>query len=150
MPFSPPSGQTAKSPTDGYGTTQAGLNIILENVATTMTNQIRARALDGGPVTGTLFRQRTMFQVQLGYMVAPIVFMILSFLFFAATLIYQRSPPTRTKTWKSSSLAVLHALAPEMQGALGGMKNSSALKEQAKGTYAGLDHVGNTGWRLKR
>lgn len=149
VPFGPPSSQTQISPTDGYGTTQAGLSIILENIATTMTNQIRARALEGGQVTGTLSQQRTVVQVQWGYIVAPIVFMIFCLLFFAATLIYQCNAPTRTKTWKSSSLAVLHALAPEMQGALGGMRNSSALKEKAKGTYARLDHVGNTGWRLK-
>lgn len=148
MPFSQPSSQTATSANDGYETTQAGLNIILENIATSMTNQIRARTQDG-LFRGTVSQQRTVVQVQWGYMVPPIVFMILCVFFFAATLIFQRTASTRTKTWKSSTLAVLHALGPEMQGALGGIRTSSALMKQAEDHCAKLVHDGNTGWRLK-
>lgn len=148
MPFTGPGDETVRSATSGFLTTQAGLKIIVENVAMSMTNQIRNQT-ESSVFRGTVSHQQTVVQVQWGYIAAPIVFLILCLLFFAATVIYQRTASTRTKTWKSSSLAVLHALGPEMQGELGGMKTSSALSEQAEEHCARLVHSGNTGWRLK-
>ena len=125
-----------------------GLDSILENIATRMTNLIRSQSQDD-LVAGTLLHQQTTVQVQWGYLIAPIIFMVLCLLFFGATVVYQRTSSTKTKTWKSSSLVVLHALGPEAQRELGGMSKSSVLREQAERTAVRLDKAEDTGWRLR-
>ena len=146
--FDPPDAgnKTAMDPTVQLG----GLNFILDNIAVSMTNYIRANA-QNDLVLGTLLLQgQTTVRVQWGYLVAPIVFMILCLLFFATTIVYQRSRSVRVKNWKSSSLAVLHALGPEIHRELGGMSKASVLKEEAERTAVKLvRQEGSEGWRLR-
>jgi hypothetical protein len=53
-----------------------------------------------------------------------------------------------TTIWKSNSLAVLHALAPDVQSGVGGIQRASALGRQAEGVRVRLEG-GGAGWRLR-
>lgn len=137
-----PAVKQQKLPTYGYGT------IVFENIATGVTSEIRVRTQDSLVKSTLLFQQAMIVQVQWGCVVVPIVFTILC-LVFIAMLICQCTASRRTKTWKFSTLVVLHALGAEKKSALCGMKTLSALKDQSKCTYARLENSGDRGWGLR-
>jgi hypothetical protein len=142
-------GQHITSSTDLYNTNRTGLEHILENVGTSMTNHIR---MQPRPTLqpGTLMREQVVVEVRWAYVTAPILFTVLSIGFFSATLIYQQVVWTRApaKHWKLSSLAVLHALKPDIHQAMGGLTSTSVLNQQAGKTHVRLEDCGPDGWRL--
>jgi hypothetical protein len=144
-----------KLPTDGLPSDNTGkvvLDKLLGAMATSMTNQMRTKAQDQ-TFLGTVIRQRTVVRVQWGFLIAPIVFTVLCILFASATLVYQSvaGPKSmRLHVWKSSSLAVLHALEPDLQQRLSGMVHPSTLQQQAQRIMVELNVAGEEHgeWRL--
>jgi hypothetical protein len=158
QPFDHIGQRSADSPWDLFNTNQTGLGILLDNVATSMTNAMRAaEGLDTW--TGNVQVQRIVIEVRWGYAVVPIVFACLCLVFLTATLFYQRHTGTRgkarvgrglpsTRLWKGSSLAVLSALGPEESKMLGGLKDLSTMKTRANTVRLKLESAGDDGWRL--
>ncbi|KAI0130352.1 hypothetical protein BJ170DRAFT_681805 [Xylariales sp. AK1849] len=124
-----------------------GLQNILDNIATGMTNELRSNVITD-PFRGTLIRHITVVRVQWGYVVAPIVFMILCVLFFFGTLLYGSLASRRTDTWKSSIIPVLHVSGFDTKEVLGGMTSLSVMMDHAAGTTVRLVRQGSSGWRL--
>jgi uncharacterized membrane protein len=103
----------------------------------------RARELSEVSIAGTSYKTEIFVDVQWVWVTMLFVFVVLSLLFFATTVIRQRS----AMLWKSSSLAALHGLTPELQHSLGGLSRETSMEEQAKGIMVKLIDRGD-GWRL--
>ena len=73
----------------------------------------------------------------------------LSLLFIITTLVYQRMSLSKTQAWKSSSLAVLRAISPQLQEELGGSAKPSTLNHQGGRTIVRLETADGDGWRLQ-
>lgn len=97
---------------------------------------------------GVQFRQELVVKVRWSWIIAHAIFVAFSIILLAATIISQRTSPLRGHGWKSSSLAVLHALDPALQQASGGISDESALSEPAADQLVRLRRTKAFGWRL--
>jgi hypothetical protein len=127
------------------GNGQEGLERIFNNIAESMTNLMRG---EGQYFEGTQFRQVLVVQVRWPWIIAHAIFVGFSIILLVATIISQRISSLRGHTWKSSSLAVLHALDPSLQQTSGGISDESRLSEEATGQLVRLRKTEAFGWRL--
>ncbi|KAK3660689.1 hypothetical protein LTR56_000447 [Elasticomyces elasticus] len=140
-----------------HGTNQTGLELLMNNVATSMTNYMRKQVSGYGSqnnrfvpwANGTVLEQVTVVVIRWKWITAHAVFTALSMIFLAVTVICQRASPLKGSAWKSSSLAALHALDPVLQQELGGVTRQSQLAVQDEKRKVRLEWKSGDGWRLQ-
>ena len=101
------------------------------------------RGSSAASVQGTVWVSQTIVDVQWVWLALLFVFIVFSLVLFAIAVVYER----RSMIWKSSSLAVLHGLHPELQISIGGAAKMADMLAQAKEMRASLGN-GGEGWRL--
>jgi hypothetical protein len=79
------------------------------------------------------------------WLTLPIFILSLTLIFLLATI--QVNYGRRTKTWKSSSLAVLSGLSSETQGKLGGLTSMAAIEERSERIRVRMVED-ESGWKL--
>lgn len=142
-----------------HQTEREGLRLIFDNVAASMTNRVRRSATPSNGTTadryvvyqanGTVDMQVNVVHIRWPWISAHIVFALFSFGFLVATMISHRMSPLRgIEPWKSSGLAVLHALEPRLQREMGGVDKMTDVQERSEGKLVRLEQVGGEGWRL--
>lgn len=148
--------------TAGRGGGLPSLQLILNNIATGMTNMIRssynstsgaaADASSHPAILGTADYQETFVEIQWGWIAAPIVLLVGSVFFVLAVIISSSGFGSRQKPaiWTSSSLPLLKALSAELhQQGVSGMSKLSAMEEWAKDVPVRLARdVDGEGWKL--
>ena len=103
----------------------------------------------GFEAEGTICLDTRLVVVRWGYIVAHVIFIVLSLLLLLGTMMLQRSSALRAAgAWKSSSLAVTHALDPELQSQLHGIRANSLLVDQDGRQMVRLTQIPKGGWRL--
>lgn len=139
-----------------------GLRLILDSVAASMTNRIRRMTTPSSEAAktsfdqylvntanGTVFEQVTLVHIRWPWITAHICFALFSFGLLVATVISHRASPLRgMEPWKSSGVAVLHALEPGLQREMGGVVKMSEVQEIGVQKRVRLDNVAGEGWML--
>ena len=139
-------------------TERDGLQRIFENVAVSMTNYIRLGDENADPsnpdyhsptvATGIVFEPLTVVHIRWPWIAAHACFAIFSAGLLLATILCHRASPLRgQEPWKSSGVAILHALEPDLQRDLKGIAKMSELQERAGEHRVRLEKV-IEGWRL--
>jgi hypothetical protein len=138
------------------GTKQAGLECMINNVATGLTDYIRnltwsSDARSSGytpPVNGIVYHQVSIVDIRWKWIAGHILFAVLSSVLLFLTIIHQQFSPLRAKPWKSSSAAVLHALDPALQQELKGILSQSEMDSQDIEVLVRLLPTDDGEWRL--
>jgi hypothetical protein len=97
---------------------------------------------------GTVWGQQTVVQVRWAWLAGPVAFSAISLFFFLVVAVlghlhHTSSPPK----WKSSSMAMLNGLDPQLHSKLGAMVLRSTMDNRAKNLDVRLVQKGG-GWRL--
>jgi hypothetical protein len=103
---------------------------------------------EGEYFEGVQFRQEIVVRVRWPWIIAHAIFVACTIVLLAATIVSQRMSSLRGHGWKSSSLAVLHALDPVLQQTSGGISDESQLAEPAAAQHVRLRRTEALGWRL--
>ncbi|KAF3761181.1 hypothetical protein M406DRAFT_108428 [Cryphonectria parasitica EP155] len=129
------------------GTNQTGLEFIINNMGTSMTNYIRENNAE--VANGTSHSQEVLVKVRWKWFAAHASFIVLCLLLLSSTLIATRLSVLKSLAWKSSPSAVLHALSSNLQHASTGIltESESTPLDQAQLVY--LCNVEGEGWRLQ-
>jgi hypothetical protein len=133
------------------GTQKDGLELMINNVATGLTNYVRSTSWAtnyAAPVQGVVNEQVSIVVVRWKWITGHIIFAVLSITFLAVTLLHQHFSPIDAKPWKSSSAAVLHALDPALQQELRSILSQSAMFSQDGAVQVRLLPADDGGWRL--
>ncbi|KAF2148831.1 hypothetical protein K461DRAFT_297322 [Myriangium duriaei CBS 260.36] len=137
---------------DGIAATnETGLELLINNLATSLTNHFRTSCIINDKVDqslGTVLTHVTFTVIRWKWIAVLAGFTILSWLFLLATIAGQRFGTLRGSAWKSSSLAVLHALDPEIQRDLGGLDCHTKMFRRDEERKVRLVCVPGEGWRL--
>ncbi|KAJ4298082.1 hypothetical protein N0V90_005981 [Kalmusia sp. IMI 367209] len=149
-------GQTFKLENGLRGTDQTGLEHIINNIATSLTNRVRSVAWTSGPegyqysppARGTVYQQVLIVVIRWKWIAGHITFTTLSLAFLALTILNQHRSALNTKTWKSSGAAVLRALDPALQRELGGITSRSVMDAQDEAVMVRMVPTEEGGWRL--
>jgi len=139
-------------------TERDGLQRIFENVAVSMTNYIRLGDENADPsdpdyssptvAIGTVFEPLTVVHIRWPWIAAHACFALFSAGLLLATILCHRASPLRgQEPWKSSGVAILHALEPDLQRDLKGIAKVSELQGRA-GEHRVRLEKGEEGWRL--
>jgi hypothetical protein len=139
-------------------TERDGLQRIFENVAVSMTNYIRLGDENADPsdphytsptvAIGTVFEPLTVVHIRWPWIAAHACFALFSAGLLLATILCHRASPLRgQEPWKSSGVAILHALEPDLQRDLKGIAKMSELQGRAGEHRVRLEY-GEEGWRL--
>jgi len=139
-------------------TERDGLQRIFDNVAVSMTNYIRLGDENADPsdanynspavVTGIVFEPFTVVHIRWPWIAAHATFALFSAGLLLATILCHRASPLRNhEPWKSSGVAILHALEPDLQRDLKGIAKISELQSRAGEHRVRLEN-GDKGWRL--
>ncbi|KAM3076970.1 hypothetical protein ACMFMF_004885 [Clarireedia jacksonii] len=138
---------------------QAGLNELLQNIATSMTNIVRQT--DHTIVTtdtskpiytlanGTAWQDQTFVRVQWGYIAAPVTLALLSILFVTITIVQSMVQAKKYKVWKSSTISTLLALSDETHMQIGGLRSTSENEHAVETLKISLRHDADGEWRLR-
>lgn len=129
------------------GTTQIGLELIINNMATGMTNYVRSQGYM--VANGTTYAQVIVVEIQWPWIAAHAVFVGLSLLLLVCAIVQQRLSSLKDAAWKSSSLAVLHALDPSLKQEPRGITNESQMGALAREQRVRLCLTEDDGWRLQ-
>jgi hypothetical protein len=139
-------------------TERDGLQRIFDNVAVSMTNYIRLGDETADPsnpdynpptvATGTVFEPLAVVHIRWPWIAAHACFALFSAGLLLATILCHRASPLRgQEPWKSSGVAILHALEPDLQRDLKGIAKMSELQRRA-GEHRVRLEKGDEGWRL--
>jgi hypothetical protein len=139
-------------------TERDGLQRIFENVAVSMTNYIRlgdentdSSDPDYKPsavAIGTVFEPLTVVHIRWPWIAAHACFALFSAGLLVTTILCHRASPLRgQEPWKSSGVAILHSLEPDLQRDLRGVAKMSELQGRAREHRVRLEN-GGEGWRL--
>jgi hypothetical protein len=139
-------------------TERYGLQRIFDNVAVSMTNYIRLGDETADPsnpdynpptvATGTVFEPLAVVHIRWPWIAAHACFALFSAGLLLATILCHRASPLRgQEPWKSSGVAILHALEPDLQRDLKGIAKMSELQRRA-GEHRVRLEKGDEGWRL--
>ena len=139
-------------------TERDGLQRIFDNVAVSMTNYIRLGNENADPsdpdynsptvATGTVFEPLTVVHIRWPWIATHACFALFSAGLLLTTIVCHRASPLRGhEPWKSSGMAILHALEPDLQRDLKGIAKMSELQGRA-GEYRVRLEKGEEGWRL--
>jgi hypothetical protein len=123
-------------------TEREGLQRIFDNVAMSMTNYIRLGDETADPsdpdyklpavATGNVFQPLTVVHIRWPWIAAHASFALFSAGLLLATMLCHRASPLRgQEPWKSSGVAILHALEPDLQRELRGVAKMSELQGRA-------------------
>ncbi|CZR66752.1 uncharacterized protein PAC_16653 [Phialocephala subalpina] len=123
------------------------ISAIVNNIATSLTNNIRTQAGSGNFTLGTVQRLDSYIQIRWAWLSLLFVLEILSLVFLIITVCNSRM--TDTGIWKTSSLPVLQALDDDSRKALGPLSNLSDATREAKMINATLERDEN-GWKLDK
>jgi hypothetical protein len=127
----------------------AGLDAVLANTATSMTNYMRS-GRDAKVVNGTAFVQQNKVRVRWAWIAAPIVFCAASLLFFVTVVVLCSLRRTiKPPLWKSSAVATLRCLDPDLHRELGGSPGPMSLSASVGKENVRLLRDGE-GWLLVR
>jgi hypothetical protein len=141
---------------EGLGATEReGLQLIFDNVATSVTNYIRhinrnavASAYLPKSASGTVWSQVTVVHIRWPWIAAHACFALFSVGLLVATMWCHKASPMRGQDpWKSLGIAILHALEPNLQKEMMGVTRMSELKSRSEGHLVRLED-GHDGWRL--
>lgn len=100
-------------------------------------------------VLGTVWHDKTIIVIRWLWIAVHVVYAATSMLFVAGTIIYQHLSALEGQTWKSSSLAVLHALETGYKEQLGSMSLHSRLLARDYEQLARLSRTDEGGWLLR-
>lgn len=139
-------------------TERDGLQRIFDNVAVSMTNYIRLGDETADPsnpdynpptvATGTVFEPLAVVHIRWPWIAAHACFALFSAGLLLATILCHRASPLRgQEPWKSSGVAILHVLEPDLQRDLKGIAKMSELQRRA-GEHRVRLEKGDEGWRL--
>jgi len=139
-------------------TERDGLQRIFDNVAVSMTNYIRLGDETADPsnpdynpptvATGTVFEPLAVVHIRWPWIAAHACFALFSAGLLLATILCHRASPLRgQEPWKSSGVAILHALESDLQRDLKGIAKMSELQRRA-GEHRVRLEKGDEGWRL--
>lgn len=98
---------------------------------------------------GDVWQQVTIVVVRWQWITAHVTFAALSIVLLVATIANQRISPLRGEAWKSSQLAVLHALDPDTQANMHGILNHKQLLSRDEKPQVRLVRVADDDWRLQ-
>jgi hypothetical protein len=127
----------------------AGLDAMLANTATSMTNYMRDWP-NAKVVNGTAFVQQNVVKVRWAWIVAPIVFCAASLLFFVTVVVLCSLRRTvKPPLWKSSAVATLRCADPDLHRELGGSPGPMSLSGSVGKENVRLLRDGE-GWLLVR
>ncbi|KAH9896178.1 hypothetical protein F4778DRAFT_745371 [Xylariomycetidae sp. FL2044] len=130
------------------GTNQTGLEHIVNNIATSITNYVRSQSRS--VATGTTLSQEIVVEIRWPWIAAHVVFVGLSLLLLVCAMVQQHLNGLRGAAWKSSSLAVLHALEPSLkQSSMGGITTEAEMSASAKEQLVRLRATDQDGWHLR-
>jgi hypothetical protein len=97
---------------------------------------------------GIMYTAVTVVKVHWNWIAAHVVFVVLCLILLFTTIASQRASALRGLTWKSSNLAVLHALDPGLSMVAQGISSDSDLENLDKRLIVRLRPTENEGWRL--
>lgn len=117
----------------------------LRRVCLTLYSSVRS---DREVSEGIQYRQELLVRIRWSWIAAHAVLIGLSLILLTSTMLLQRTSPLRGQAWKSSTLAVVHALDPVLQRASGGISDEPTLAKSAEGKMVSLSWRGGDGWRL--
>ncbi|KAF4629081.1 hypothetical protein G7Y89_g9069 [Cudoniella acicularis] len=122
----------------------ATLSLFRDEIAVSITNNLRTGT---GSVAfeGVMYGVETYVLVVWVWLILPIYIVLLTLIFLLATI--QMSHGCRTKTWKSSSLAVLSGLSSETQDQLGGLTSMATVEERSERVRVRMVED-KSGWKL--
>lgn len=98
---------------------------------------------------GDVWQHVTIVVVRWQWITAHVSFAALSIILLVATIANQRISPLRSEAWKSSQLAVLHALDPDTQTDMQGIVDHKELLSRDGKPQVRLVRVADDGWRLQ-
>lgn len=98
------------------------------------------------PLPGTVWVEAPIVVIRWGWMSVPLTLVVFTWIFLLATMVGH--PRHRENIWKSSSLAVMHALHPDLQRHVGGMDRGSYMWARDKRLMVRLVRLEGEGWRL--
>ncbi|KXL48707.1 MAG: hypothetical protein FE78DRAFT_293237 [Acidomyces sp. 'richmondensis'] len=133
------------------GTNQTGLEVTINNIATSMTNYMRQ---NGGSSTspntakGVIWLETTIIAVRWRWFSVLVIFAALSLILLVSTIFIHQTSQLRHGAWKSSNLAVLHALDSDLHRTLQGIQKQSRLRVQDEAEFVKLMITPDSGWRL--
>lgn len=140
-----------------HQTEREGLYLIFDNVATSMTNYVRRlhhNTSSSDPdneyksAIGSVQAQVTLVHIRWPWIGAHASFALFSIGLLAATMLSHRASPLRGhEPWKSSGVAILHALEPDLQREMRGVAKMSEMQVRGEGRVVRLEE-GDEGWRL--
>jgi len=97
---------------------------------------------------GVIWLQTTIVAVRWRWFSALVIFAALSVMLLASTIFIHQTSQLRHSAWKSSNLAVLHALDSHLQQELQGIQRQSRLSVQDEEELVRLMQTPDSGWRL--
>ncbi|KAI1816132.1 hypothetical protein GGS20DRAFT_539656 [Poronia punctata] len=128
------------------GTNRTGLELMVNNIATGLTNSIRSRSRD--VANGTMYRDEIVVEVRWKWITAHVVFIGLCLVLLASTVVATHLSALKDHKWKLSTSAVLHALSPSLQLDTKGITTDSEMSSLDREQLVSLRHVEDEGWRL--
>lgn len=99
-------------------------------------------------ITGTANSAKTYVQAQYLWLTLPIGLVFLTLIFLIATI--SKSRKAKIEIWKSSSLAVLQGLDPELHTQLGALHTMDEVEEISEGLEVRIEMGAAGGWSLVR
>ncbi|KAJ4246011.1 hypothetical protein NW762_013755 [Fusarium torreyae] len=122
------------------------LGAILDNTATSMTNYLRQSSSQ--TTNGTVYTEQIYVRISWGWLAAPIVFVVLTLLFFVVTLIYSRVRKIGdVPAWKSSLLAALQSPDADLHQLLGSTTLQTPMSAKSRKQQVQLIKTGDQ-WNL--
>lgn len=119
---------------------------LTNNIATSLTNTMRAHPYSGGPVLGTAFISQSFVKIKWEWLIFLFVVEVLSIIFLAAIIIETKKE--KIAILKSSSLASMCALSEESKNYIGTIKSRGEVLEKASGLEVRLENDGRDRWTL--
>lgn len=118
------------------------LPTVMDDVATSFSNYLRGLGGPNDHAIGTMWKMETFIHVRWGWLVLPIVVVLMGFLFLLAAVVRNR----RLAVWKSSILAILfHGLGDSRRGEMLGLLE---MENTARGMMVRLKERQEGGWGL--
>jgi len=99
-------------------------------------------------VNGTVWQNVNVVVIRWKWIAAHAVFTMLSLLLLVVTATLQYYSQLRGQAWKTSSLAVLHALDPDLQKQLAGIQKTHDMSARDADQSVRLQCTASDGWRL--
>lgn len=97
---------------------------------------------------GVIWLETTIIAVRWRWFSVLVIFAALSLILLVSTIFIHQTSQLRHGAWKSSNLAVLHALDSDLHRTLQGIQKQSRLRVQDEAEFVKLMITPDSGWRL--